>query len=130
MFSNRSYMKLWNIKKSERGNYYEAELSSSRKKDDGTFETDFSSKFVRFVGKAAEKSETVSPKSTIQITNCGVTNFYDKEKKREYINYVVFDFEVPDFSGSGSEKETEKKPAKPSKKEAVPEYTPDDSLPF
>ena len=50
MFSVGSYLKIWNV--TNKGNYSEVECSTSAKnKMSGKYETDFSSKFVRFIGK-------------------------------------------------------------------------------
>lgn len=110
MFSSGSFATVWNV--TDKDKYYEVEISTSRKKEDGVYETDFSSKFTRFVGKAKDKvdSEKLSRKDRIKITSCGVSNFYNKEKGREYVNYVVFDFDVLNRNDSDSSVKSETKP--------------------
>ena len=126
MFANNAYMKVWEIKQGASGNYYEVDMSSQRKNQDGDYVKDFSSKFVRFVGKAKEKISSIDAGSVIQIKSCGVENFYNTEKKREYTTFKVFDFDPVDTankknSGSASKAETKKT-------DSVDAY--DDDLPF
>ena len=55
MFSVGAYIKIWNV--TNKGNYSEVECSSSKKNNQTQqYETDFSSKFVRFIGNAHKKS--------------------------------------------------------------------------
>lgn len=126
MFGTGSFATVWNVTGKDK--YYEVELSTSRKKEDGSFETDFSSKFTRFVGKAKDKvvNEKLSRKDRIKLTSCGVSNFYNKEKGREYVNYVVFDFDVLNRNDSDSSVKSETKPVDI---DSV-EDTIDDDLPF
>ena len=129
MFSQGSYAKIWGIKKSSYGDYYEVSLSTSRKNGDGEYETDFSDNFVRFVGKAKEKVPTIQENDKIRIEKCGVTTFYNKEKKIKYTNYVVFDFEMGDGTPSSSVKRTKQNDEKEST-QTVEETDNDYELPF
>lgn len=95
MFGQGNYAKVWEVKKAEQGNYYLAQLSTSRKTQDG-YEKDWSDGRVRLVGEAAKKAATLAGNERIRIGSCGVTNTYDKEKKVMYTNYVVFDFDLAD----------------------------------
>ena len=105
MFSVGSYFKIWNV--TNKGNYSEVECSTSAKnKMSGNYETDFSSKFVRFIGNAHKKAPQAGEK--IKITNCGVQNVYEKDGQKQYLKnptYLVFDFErdgqAPMPSGNG-----------------------------
>jgi hypothetical protein len=72
----------------------------------GKYETDFSSKFVRFIGNAHKKSP--QPNERIKVTNCAVQNVYEKDGQKQYLKnptYLVFDFErdgeAPMPSGNG-----------------------------
>lgn len=87
-----TYAKLWNIDMKEK--YSVVELSVSRKNKDGKYETDFSYKFVRFVGTAHQKLQGMTGDERIKILSGDISNHYDKEKNTTYTNYVVFDFEV------------------------------------
>ena len=102
MFSVGSYFKIWNV--TNKGNYTEVECSTSAKnKMSGNYETDFSSKFVRFIGNAHKKAPQAGEK--IKITNCGVQNVYEKDGQRQYLKnptYIVFDFERDNEGNAGA----------------------------
>ena len=93
MFSVGAYFKIWNV--TNKGNYSEVECSTSAKnKMSVKYETDFSSKFVRFIGNAHKKSP--QPNERIKVTNCAVQNVYEKDGQKQYLKnptYLVFDFE-------------------------------------
>ena len=105
MFGNRSWVKIWKCEKGQ-GNYYVAQMSSSKKNSEGAYETDWNAMGVRLVGTAAKQAEKISDGDRRQIKECGVTNKYDKEKKVTYTNYVVFAFE--DEAGDGSQQKAAK----------------------
>lgn len=133
MFGPNNYMKVWKITKPEKGNYYEVEGSTSRKNQDGMYETDFSSKFIRFVSKAREAIDNgeLTDGDRCKIVNCGVSNSYNKETKKSYTNFVVFEIEALHDDRGGAK--TEKPAKKASGKEKVGSEgyeTPDDDLPF
>lgn len=131
MFSTGAYFKIWNVV--NKGKYSEVECSTQKKDRDGNYQTDFSSKFVRFVGKAHSKNP--QPNEKIKITSCGVENVYQKDGKNQYMknpSYIVFDFEreggnsapvgyVPDAYGM---------PEFMSNSPSFEEIGGDDSLPF
>ena len=102
MFSVGSYFKIWNV--TNKGNYSEVECSTSaNNKMSGKYETDFSSKFVRFIGNAHKKSP--QPNERIKVTNCAVQNVYEKDGQKQYLKnptYLVFDFERDGQSSSPS----------------------------
>ena len=93
MFSTGTYVKIWGT--TNKGNYTEVECSTSKKNNQtGRFETDFSSKYVRFIGNAHKKNPQQGEK--IKITNCGVQNVYEQNGQKQYMKnpiYLVFDFE-------------------------------------
>ena len=92
MFANNAWIKIWNV--TDRGSYYEVDCSTSKNNREGNWETDFSTKFVRFVGEAYNKRP--QPNEKIKILNCGVQNCYEKNGKKIYMNipqFIVFDFE-------------------------------------
>ena len=99
MFSTGVYFKIWGVV--NKGNYSEVECStSSKNKTTGNYETDFSSKFVRFIGNAHRKNP--QPNERIKVTSCGVQNVYEKDRQRQYLKnptFIVFDFEREDGSG-------------------------------
>lgn len=93
MFSTGVYFKIWNV--SNKGNYSEVECSTSKlNKQTQKYETDFSSKFVRFIGEAHRKNP--QPNEKIKVTSCGVQNVYESNGQKQYLKnptYIVFDFE-------------------------------------
>ena len=129
------YARVWEVE--NKGNYSVVKLNTSKKNKEGSYETDFQDGFVRFIGTAHEKIKDVSLTKKgvgIQIKSCDVTNTYDPEKKKTYINYLVFAF---DFTDSEAEpKKDSKKPAKAAKKTTRPKEEEDevniddDDLPF
>lgn len=91
-FANNSYAKVWNVK--ENNGYLEGRISISRKNKEGEYVPDFSG-FVRFLGDAAGKAAELKGGENIRLLRTDVSNRYDKEAGREYVNYKVFDFEIP-----------------------------------
>lgn len=86
------FVKVWEVE--NKGNYHIVSLSTSKKnKDTNEYETDFSSKFVRFIGTAHTLASDLKKGDTIKIGSCEVTNKYDKEKNTTYTNYLVYSFE-------------------------------------
>lgn len=86
MFAQGNWCKVWSVE--DKGKTSVARISTSRKNDNGEYETDWSDSFVRLVGNARNVAEG----DRKQIGRCGVTNRYDKEKKVTYTNYVIFDW--------------------------------------
>jgi len=87
-FKVGAYAKVWEYEK--KGKYAEARISTSKKMEDKTYEADFSSR-VRLIGKALNCE--MKKGDTIKILGCEVTNSYDKEKKINYTNFVIWDCE-------------------------------------
>ena len=100
MFSTGVYFKVWGVV--NKGKFSEVDCSTSVKnKNTGNYETDFSSKFVRFIGNAHKKAPQAGEK--IKITSCGVQNVYEKDGQRQYLKnpaYLVFDFERDNGAGN------------------------------
>ena len=86
------FVKVWEVE--NKGNYHIVSLSTSKKnKDTNEYETDFSNKFVRFIGTAHTLASDLKKGDTIKLGSCEVTNKYDKEKNTTYTNYLVYSFE-------------------------------------
>ena len=86
------FVKVWEVE--NKWNYHIVSLSTSKKnKDTNEYETDFSSKFVRFIGTAHTLASDLKKGDTIKLGSCEVTNKYDKEKNTTYTNYLVYSFE-------------------------------------
>ena len=124
MFSQGSYLKVWEVKKVE-AKYVDAQCTTSRKKDDGTYETDFSG-FVRFCGKAFDDVKGANKGDSFKIVRCGVTQTYNKEKKQNFTNFVVFEVEN---GNSGQAKPTQTTTKNPSEFVNLPDAL-DEELPF
>lgn len=131
-FRTGAYAKVWSCQKGQ-GNYYVAEMSTSKKGQDGNYERDWANKFVRLIGTAAKRAETLNDGDSVRIGDCEVTNHYDAAKKIMYTNYAIFSFIEDDDNGSGgSQKQASKKTAKKMNDEEyvkVPEGI-DEELPF
>lgn len=95
------FAKVWEVE--DKGNYHVVSLSTSKKdKNTGKYETDFSNKFVRFIGTAHTMATNLKAGDTIKIGSCEVTNKYDKEKNTTYTNYLVYSFEIEGSNSSNA----------------------------
>ena len=132
------FARIWSIE--DKGNYSIAKVSTNKKRKDGSYETDFQDGFVRLIGSAHEKAQTLNVTDkgvAIQITSCEVTTPYNAEAKKGYVNYAIFAFDIPDGNDSGdaapaksSKKSTAKTSKAKTKKDALVEDESDDELPF
>jgi hypothetical protein len=127
-FKNGGYAKVWAVE--DKGNYSVVELSSSKKnKETGEYETDFSNKFVRFIGTAHKEAGKLGRNDSIKLGDIEVTNKYDKTKNTTYTNYMVYSFEKSE--GNGGNTNNKAKDTKPAKGEFmnIPDGI-DEELPF
>lgn len=104
-FRQGAYAKIWRVE--DKGNYSIAQVSISRKKKDSDeYVTEFQHNFVRLVGNAHTAIQNVAiPEKgglSIQITSCDVTNRWVAEEQKEYVNFVIFGFELPNGNNSGN----------------------------
>jgi hypothetical protein len=98
-FRTGAFAKVW--KTENKGNYSVVELSTSKKnKETEEYETDFSSKFVRFIGTAHQEIGDYT--GSIKLGDIEVTNSYNKETKVSYTNFLVYSFEIPESNNSGT----------------------------
>ncbi len=110
-FRNDAYAKIWKIAKPDGKKYAEVELSISRKnKETGQYETTFSSKFVRFLGTAYTKIDSICEGDRIKISSCDVESWYNKESGKGGFTFLVFGFE-PANAGEQSSTKSDPKPA-------------------
>ena len=101
------FVKVWEVE--NKGNYHIVSLSTSKKnKDTNEYETDFSSKFVRFIGTAHTLASDLKKGDTIKIGSCEVTNKYDKDKNTTYTNYLVYSFEKEGDNNNSNNQSTPK----------------------
>ena len=74
------------------------EISTSKKnKQTDQYETDFASKFVRFIGQAHTDIQALQEGVKIKLGDIEVTNSYNKETKQGYTNFLVFSFELAEY---------------------------------
>ena len=107
-FKNGGFAKVWAVE--NKGNYSVVELSTSKKnKETSEYETDFSNKFVRFIGTAHRESSKLGRNDSIKLGDIEVTNKYDKEKNTTYTNYMVYSFEKSDSNGGNNTKKDSNK---------------------
>lgn len=98
---NGSYVSVWSVRKGN-GNYYDVQISCSRKrKDTGEYTRDFQG-FVRFIGNAAEfisnydgfnSKDNNNQPLRIKIGDMSVSNNYNHEKDITYWNVAIFSCE-------------------------------------
>lgn len=114
-FRQGCYASVWSTELSKTGNTTRVRLSVSRKnKMTGEYEQDFSG-FCTFIGNAHKMAAALKERDRIKILECDVSTTYDKEKKVEYVNYKVFDFEMAD----GGKPNVDATIAQPAKKTAA-----------
>lgn len=102
------FVKVWEVE--NKGNYHIVSLSTSKKnKDTNEYETDFSNKFVRFIGTAHTLAADLKKGDTIKLGSCEVTNKYDKEKNTTYTNYLVYSFEKEGDNNSANNNQSASK---------------------
>lgn len=127
-FRKDGFAKVWAVE--NKGNYSIVELSTSKKnKTSGEYETDFSNKFVRFIGTAHTDAAELTRGDSVKLGDCDVTNIYNKDKKETYTNFLVFTFEkqIKDQNNTNKEHPT---PTSNQGSMKVPENLEEDELPF
>jgi hypothetical protein len=130
-FANGKIAKIWEIRPQDK--YSEVKISTSKKnKDTDEYEQDFSA-FVRFIGKAHEKCQSLKGDEMIKLLEVEVTNKYVKDKNKSYYNCVCFNFDLFDNSNKGTSKTKDDgentKPATDNENHP-PLYDDEDKLPF
>ena len=117
-------VKIWNIEKKER--HALVRMSSSRKeKDSGEYKNSTWS-FVRFVGRAFEKIDTLSVNDTIVLKGAGLSKEPYTDKNTGEIKYpqnpqfVVFNWEPFSYEDGGQSSSSSKPPVVESSDEDLP----------
>lgn len=104
-FRSGAYASVFSVKKGN-GNFYDVNITTSRKdKASGDYVRDFGA-FVRFVGEAANvvarfdgkssKDNGHRPLARLKLGDVDTTNTYNADKKLTYTNHVVFTCEEVD----------------------------------
>lgn len=112
-FRNGAYASIFSVKKGH-GNYYDVNLTTSRKRrDTGDYETDFRG-FARFIGEAAtgiakfdgkdSKNNGNHPVARIKLGSVDVSNSYNTSTNKSYTNFIVFSFEPADADNDSDSK--------------------------
>ena len=94
MFGNGYCLSIWEVDEKEN---YAIVAVSSKKKNRATnkYETDFSSKYVKFIGDAFKCRPIAGQR--IRIIDCGVENVYVKDGEKFYMknpNYIIYKYEL------------------------------------
>ena len=119
-FARSKWAKCWQIEPGERST--KVRISTSKKnKQTNEYEQDFSG-FVTLAGTAHKEATNLKVGDTFQIGDCEVTSRYDKEKKKEYINFTIYSF--------GSSEQKAAPAAKPATAPAAPAADDPEELPF
>lgn len=102
-FRNGGYATVWEVSRKS-DTMTSVRISTSRKnKQTDQYEQDFSG-FVAFVGADnASKAAGLHEKDRIKLGEVDVSTKYDKEKKREWVNYTCFGFELSGSNQASSE---------------------------
>lgn len=86
---------VWNVSDTSKG-YINVQVSTSIKNlNTGQYESDFQG-IARFCKDAIVGTEKLVKGSRIRITSCDVTRTYDKDKNKEYVNFIVYGWEPAD----------------------------------
>ena len=84
------YVKVYNVEIKEK--YVQARLQTSEKKQTGEYEN--SDWYARFVGGSIGLAQELTNKATITINKGKLTNVFNRDTKKAYLNMTVFDFEI------------------------------------
>ena len=97
-FRTGAFATVWSVEEGK-GKFSKVRLSISRKDRDGQYVQDFSG-FCDFIGAAHAKAGKLRERDRIKLGDTDVSSRYDKDQRREFTNFKVFDFEYADGSGS------------------------------
>lgn len=128
-----SYVKVWEVKAGRTG-FVDARVSTQRKNKDGEYKQDFSGYMSFWAGKDGTATKDLVAGCSIKPgAKATEESRYDKEKKREYRNILVFEFEVAEpktASAAPAQASVPENPAPTEEEFEFPEFGDDDSLPF
>ena len=117
-YSTGKWAKIWSVERGDRST--KVRLSTSKKnKQTDKFEQDFSG-FVTLAGTAHKMAANLKEGDRIKIGECDVTSRYDKEKKKEYINFTMYSYEAGDGQTASKENSAPAAPADNSSDEDLP----------
>ena len=126
-FRNKSYATVFGVEPGK-GKFTRVRLSISRKnKVTGEYETDFNG-YCMFIGTAHTKAAMLKERDRIVLGDVDVSNRYDKETRREYVDYKVFDFDFAETGVRGGGQQSA--PASGNRVESNEVQSDEDGLPF
>ena len=107
-FHTDGYATVWSVEKKS-DTMTVARITTSRKdKATDQYKQDFSG-FVAFVGRDnAAAALTLHEKDRIKLGNTDVSSKYDKENKKEFINYTCFGFELMSSKNADAQSQPQK----------------------
>lgn len=124
-FRQGSFASVWQVEQGK-GKSTRVRLSTSRKnKQTDQYEQDFSG-YCLFIGDAHARAALLKERDRIKLGEIEVTNRYDKESGRTYVDYKVFSFDMAEAVGGKSAGA----PAAANRVEENPVESDDESLPF
>lgn len=127
--SSGSYAKVWEVREGK-GNYIDAQISISKKnKETGEYTNDFNA-WVRMIGGAKDKANSLQRGDTIFIKEFDISNSYNKETKVNNTYYAVFDFEIKANDRNASKKEGDSAKTPKSALDIIDSDSNDEELPF
>lgn len=119
-FHNGAFASVWSVEPGK-GNFTKVRLSISRKGQNGQYEQDFAG-FCTFISQAHAKAACLKEKDRIKLGDIDVSTSYDKKKKKEYVNYKVFDFETADAVNKQSSTQVANNPTEGENDESEPPF--------
>lgn len=131
------WMRVWGFV--DKGNLAEVRLTASiRKKDGSGFDETFSNGHVAFFGSAYEKVKQLTIDehrgTGIMVLDCDAKRKWDAAKQKEYINWYVYDIDVPDKQQPVQQQQAAQQPQQRQQTVRRPALAPvddfDDELPF
>lgn len=126
-FRTGAYCTVWGTEPG-RGKFTRVKLSASRKnRETGKYDQDFSG-YCMFIGDAHAKAALLNERDRIRLGNVDVSNRYDKESGKTYVDYKVFSFDMEE--AMGSKPAQSKGYASANRVEENPVESDDESLPF
>lgn len=110
-FRSGAWLKIWEVTPGDKSTKVRGSISKKNKQS-GQYEQDWSG-FATLAGTAHRDAGKLKVNDTIKIGECDVTSRYDKEKKKEYINFSIYSFETNEQQSNNSTPADNTAPAAP-----------------
>ena len=92
--NDAKFVKVWEVE--DKGNYAKMKVSTTDKDKDGNKE--YTNWFAMVVGKAYEVAKTLNEGDVITVKGGKISNPYNKEHKKSFLNVVFWDIEATEQS--------------------------------